>query len=677
MFYCVLGCNHALNLYIDKIIAEVGIPAAPYLVADSISNHSLTIEWNPAPARYSNITYLVQWKYENLPGDWNYYQPEMPLTKNRLRIQHLKAYTMYRFRVAWIIMPQLTPLMSNVSVIISTLPYGVPSTSPTITSLIAVSASQISVSWEPPAFPNAPIISYDLSVQEQPNGPRIVKDAIMPNGDSHDSDLNRERKINSGHYLMHYLFNNLKAETEYLVSITARNNFGVGPKDEKNITTLNDTKKVEDDVKPQFIIASEKEVLRHIQDVPPSSFFDSEVLFRLSDYTASASISGMAIHVEYKYIFVSDTLGVVRRISLKDENNKQIKSIIKDRSRRPSHLSVDWLNDKLYMIEDNKISRCGLDGDMIESVINGFDNRPIDMKVDPYNGYLYWILDGESVGGLYRVDLAMIKNQFIASDKALLIYKDASLRTFAVDYTNYLIYLPISRESSVFSITIDGNHPTNIRQNSHRTDELDGIENLVMHNELFYFTKNTEIFQEEYNPESKTYHHSATQIDTEIVSLKVMDYQNQPYPYPLNPVKDVQAVFLDKSAKVIWNKPELLAGAGQGSWQKWSYEVSISETLSHVTFLRRGLNHTDCVADELNPGVEYSIKVRGYSKSGNGTWSVGFHGKTLKKIDRFSRFPFALWGTKQGVIKTNLVGDYVEHLVHKMNMNGSIVNGKL
>ena len=299
------------------------------------------------------------------------------------------------------------------------------------------------------------------------------------------------------------------------------------------------------------------------------------------------------------------------------------------------------------------------------------------MKVDPYNGYLYWLsISDANIASLYRVDLALIANDVIACNYANLIFQESSVNTFAVDFINYRIYVPISREASIFSITIDGNDRTNVRHNSQRSDQLENIENLVVHDNLFYFTKGSEVFREEFESDSGKYHHSSVQTDANaLVSLCVLDYSSQPYPVPLNPVKNVQSVFLDTTAKIVWEKPDLLGDKGQGAWQQWSYEVSIEETLSRLAFLDRGLTGTHCEAAELSPNTEYDIRVRAYSRAGNGTWSHTFHGKTLQQIKALSRHPFALWSTREGILKSNIVGDRVEHLVHRMNMNGTTING--
>ena len=59
--------------------------------------------------------------------------------------------------------------------VISTLPSGVPSSAPTIVRATAVDSSRISVSWEPGPFPNGPVLSYVLQINELPEGYPALK----------------------------------------------------------------------------------------------------------------------------------------------------------------------------------------------------------------------------------------------------------------------------------------------------------------------------------------------------------------------------------------------------------------------------------------------------------------------------------------------------------------------
>lgn len=41
-----------------------------------------------------------------------------------------------------------------------------------------------------------------------------------------------------------------------------------------------------------------------------------------------------------------------------------------------------------------------------------------------------------------------------------------------------------------------------------------------------------------------------------------------------------------------------------------------------------------------------------------------------------SNFPYALYGGKQGLLKSDLVGENVESLIDKMTLNNAIITGK-
>ncbi|XP_035224053.1 uncharacterized protein LOC118196708 [Stegodyphus dumicola] len=95
--YCVRGCNIAINLYIQSLEEEIGTPAAPYLVAETRTNSSITIEWTAA-SPYLNISYLVQYRYSH-SSDWEYYKPHNLLKDNWLKVEDLHPYTKYRVRL--------------------------------------------------------------------------------------------------------------------------------------------------------------------------------------------------------------------------------------------------------------------------------------------------------------------------------------------------------------------------------------------------------------------------------------------------------------------------------------------------------------------------------------------------------------------------------------------------
>lgn len=66
--------------------------------------------------------------------------------------------------MALLLSPHSEPIVSEPSVVISTLAAGIPSSPPIIIRATAVDAKRISVSWKPGPFPNGPIHSYVLEI---------------------------------------------------------------------------------------------------------------------------------------------------------------------------------------------------------------------------------------------------------------------------------------------------------------------------------------------------------------------------------------------------------------------------------------------------------------------------------------------------------------------------------
>lgn len=201
-----MGCNNAINRYFEWLIGkfffsftklqrsknhsekldEVGTPSAPALVADSLTATSLSLEWEIPPRllkftkgkSYITKSYLVQWRYEEVVGDWKFCRNQSMGDNSTVRVDNLQPYTKYRvisltaiterktlknfccfyfqFRVALILSSNHEKeLFSEQSVIISTLPMGKPMSEPAIVRAVAIDHTRISISWEPGPFPRS------------------------------------------------------------------------------------------------------------------------------------------------------------------------------------------------------------------------------------------------------------------------------------------------------------------------------------------------------------------------------------------------------------------------------------------------------------------------------------------------------------------------------------------
>jgi proto-oncogene tyrosine-protein kinase ROS len=104
-------------------------------------------------------------------------------------------------------------------------------------------------------------------------------------------------------------------------------------------------------------------------------------------------VTGFAVHVRLGLLFISDRSGQISRRSLEGPPSH---TTILDPSRLgliPWELSIDWLNDVLYIVGETKsksakwqVLRCSLQGEGLTVAVAGFQTRPLHLQVDPYNG---------------------------------------------------------------------------------------------------------------------------------------------------------------------------------------------------------------------------------------------------------------------------------------------------
>ncbi|KAG8193692.1 hypothetical protein JTE90_024053 [Oedothorax gibbosus] len=473
--YCIRGCNIAINLYMKAIESEVGTPVEPYLVAETRTNVSIAIQWAKSP--YENISYLVQWRYDNMHHDWEYYKPTKLLKDHYLNVEGLHPYTKYRFRVAFILLENYPPIFSEESISISTLEYGAPSNAPSITCLTAVSATRISLTWAPPSLPNGPILSYVLYIQEIPLYSTMIKDIT----DTSDG--------------LHYMFINLKPSTTYKIALKARNLMGESPMDERNITTLSKKEISSLHNSPAYLVyGSNHTVIRKGLKI----LDEKNTVFKIEN--DSISVTGVALHVRRNLFFVADSIGNVHSV-----DEFKVNTIRHSEKVFPTLLSMDWLNDKLFMAEEHEISRCDLNGKNYEIVLTDMKHRASDLHVDPINGYLYVTMADHNEGGLYRVDLSLLDSgESLDFKRTQLIVNDYYLTAFLVDYKNFRIILP-RNNNTVISVALDGSDASDIRENS-QTQRYKNITSIAGNQDRLYYSTGHQLFGEEYHVSENKYY---------------------------------------------------------------------------------------------------------------------------------------------------------------------------
>nr|XP_012141859.1 PREDICTED: proto-oncogene tyrosine-protein kinase ROS isoform X2 [Megachile rotundata] len=641
--YCVLGCHDALNRYFQQLKAEIGIPPAPALVADSLTATSLRLEWKgiDIERRGGGISYLVQWRYEELAETWQYCRNQSWGKDDQILVENLQPYTKYRFRVALLLKSSQhnpEPIVSAPSVVIRTLADGLPTSAPVIVRAAVVDSCRVSVSWEPGPFPNGPLLSYVLRLQ--------------------GADYSQLKDIPASENTDHYMFQNLEPNKNYSISVTMRNGVGEGPPAVIYITTTPEPA-VKDTQQPILILGGQHVVMKQDADM----LDDPSVV-----YENTSTIRGVAIHVASAQLFVSDSMGYVYRTSITKRTKPTVILSPSQANFKPLSLSVDWLNLHLYILGEVKhattvwqIARCNLDGRGLTVAVAGFLTRPTHIEVDPYNGYLFWV----NRGGLYRLDLADISNGVKHEVQPYLILEDAHLGAFTVDHTNFRLLVPHHIQNTVISVSLDGREVLDLRANTQQP-KFKNVVSLAMANGLFYWTNGEEVLIEGYHSGQNRYFHNAypDRSNGSFVSVNVLMDASQPVPVPVNPPTGVQAVLGVERAKVSWQAPHLLGGQGKGAWQNWSYELEIKDESTGETIHQKDIAGSSHTVHNLREKSEYSIKAAAYTSAGRGPWSTEFRGQTLRDGSHAS----ILWSANEGLLRSDVTGENIDTLIYKASL---------
>lgn len=299
-------------------------------------------------------------------------------------------------------------------------------------------------------------------------------------------------------------------------------------------------------------------------------------------YNTASKISGIALDVRKKLIFVAEDDGCIYQSSLDIDDTSEKREVICQRnglSFKPHLLSVDWLNNQLYIMGEIlssshhktwTISRCDFDGKKLVVAVGGLTGMPIHIEVDPYNGYLFWVIPNDAVDpGLYRLDLGDISNGIKHDTKPFQMIKGNNLGAFIVDHTRFRLLVPKQDDNTVVSVSLNGLNEEDIRKNT-QSPMLHTVISLAMANNLFIWTNGKEILTEEYHVKHHIYYHNSRlpkDINSSLVAISVNSSSSQPIPVPVNPPHNCQALLGSTRAKVSWQIPQLVGDQGKGAFK--------------------------------------------------------------------------------------------------------------
>lgn len=383
------------------------------------------------------------------------------------------------------------------------------------------------------------------------------------------------------------------------------------------------------------------------------------------------------MHVEQNLLFFGGTSGMIRKLNLNATGSELKTSTPLFRGKQQynltkiNQLSVDWLNNWLYIVSDSKISRCDLDGGNFRHLIDGFNEcpeksclqGPFNVQVDPINGYLHWSLRGAETGGIYRIDLADLpvsgKKPPIHYQQVPLLIREPDISAFTLDFKSNRLFFPqkirkaipdvsatgepssspssqVGKESIAIISVHDGKNKEVFKDESNVAKSMFGnFKEILYLDNTFYWTDGIKYFTEECSEKyNRCSHFEFILPDPElggIASIVIFDSSLQPPPIPKTPVQDLSAVLTDTRGRVEWNKPLPAGGQGKGAFNSWLYEIEITGNFTTVT--KDGLKDISTNMQGLIPNTNHTFKVRPYwiNAAGvrfNGSWCYPITVKT-------------------------------------------------
>lgn len=481
------------------------------------------------------------------------------------------------------------------------------------------------------------------------------------------------------------MIGNLRGGKTYNITVRMVNEIGPGPVSQVNITTPPEPIVSNKDTGAVLIVANNTAVSITGLDVTANNF---HII-----YVSAKPIVGIAIHVAQQLLFVADEAANVFRMRLDPADRQPLLIRRRDSTDNgaPLQLSMDWLNDQLYMLIERRldgqqvwhIARCHLNGDGETVVLAGLRHPPTQFEVDPYNGYLFWTVAGSDHGdGLFRMDLADASNgpQNAVKPFAMLAGNER-IGPFTIDYVHFRLLVPLLDAGRVIELDLSGKHK-DVRNKSnmpsHRNLTL--TRSIVSVGDLFYWTDGEVIWIEEFHVINSYYYQNSYQdeITPTLQFIRVNGSAAQPVPRPVNAPSAVQAVLDMRRGKLTWHVPRRLPMQGRGAWQTWNYLLEVHEENGldtwNTTITKQVETNASGIQHEFNdlkPDTSYRFKAVAFTSAGAGPWSAEFVARTLR-LQASNAARMLLWSSSTyGLFQTDMLGD-VQQTDETLRLNRAV-----
>ncbi|KAF4026407.1 hypothetical protein G4228_018431 [Cervus hanglu yarkandensis] len=171
---------------------------------------------------------------------------------------------------------------------------------------------------------------------------------------------------------------------------------------------------------------------------------------------AQSQNRGLAVGVDFHYrqrrVFWTDI--VQNKVFSVDISGSRTREVLGVSIEDPENLAVDWVNDKLYIVETrvNCIDVANLDGSHRITLISEHLGHPRGIAVDPTVGYLFFS-DWQNVFGVPRIERAYMDG---SNRKDLVTTKLGWPGGITLDLVSKRVYWVDSRFDYIETVTYDG-----------------------------------------------------------------------------------------------------------------------------------------------------------------------------------------------------------------------------
>ncbi|XP_069081387.1 low-density lipoprotein receptor-related protein 2 [Pleurodeles waltl] len=233
---------------------------------------------------------------------------------------------------------------------------------------------------------------------------------------------------------------------------------------------------------------------------------------------------GVAIGVDFHYqlrrIFWSDT--VQNKVFSADISGSDIREVLNVSINNPENLAVDWISNKLYVVETsvNRIDVANLDGSNRVTLIAENLGVPRGIALDPTVGYLFFSaldrvsgepkLERAFMDGTNRQDLIKTKLGWPAGITLDIVAKRVYWADNRYDYIETATYDGLQRKTVIHGGSLIP-HPFAISLFEHHVYFTDWTRLAVMKSNKFTETNPQVVFQSPMRPYGLTVYHSLRQ----------------------------------------------------------------------------------------------------------------------------------------------------------------------